>query len=257
MSMKIPAHDDLVEINRTGQVATIKLNRPDRLNALNAAVRNRLLEALRLIGADEGVRAVILTGAGRAFCVGQDLSAADELDDAHDTVSRTYNPLIRAITGMDKPVIAAVNGLAVGAGMGLALACDLVLMADNASFSCAFGKMALVPDSGTSWFLVRRVGYLLAFDLAMTGRKLTAPDAARLGLANAVFSSSELLSKASERAHELAIGPRKSILLTKRLLVAAADQSLDATLENEALSQGIAAKNEEHISRRIAFMRED
>jgi 2-(1,2-epoxy-1,2-dihydrophenyl)acetyl-CoA isomerase len=257
MSMKIPAHDDPVEINRTGQVATIKLNRPDRLNALNAAVRHRLLEALRLIGADEGIRAVILTGAGRAFCVGQDLSAADELDDAHDTVSRTYNPLIRAITGMDKPVIAAVNGLAVGAGMGLALACDLVLMADNASFSCAFGKMALVPDSGTSWFLVRRVGYLLAFDLAMTGRKLTATDAARLGLANAVFSSAELLSKASERADELASGPRKSILLTKRLLVAAANQSLDATLENEALSQGIAAKNGEHTSRRIAFMRED
>lgn len=242
-----------VLVHRDGAVTTIELNRAAQLNALDAETRRALANALAE-AADDRVRAVVLTGTGRAFCAGQDLAAASELADAGDTVARTYNPLVRAITGMAKPVIAAVNGPAVGAGMGLALACDLVVMAAGASFSCAFGKMALVPDTGTSWFLARRIGHARAFEAAVSGRKIAAAEALALGLANQVVPDGELRAVAAASADELAAGPALAFALTKRLLLAAAEQPLDAILEMEALSQGQAAASEDHTERRAAFL---
>src|SRR5262249_53907019 len=161
------------------------------------------------------------------FCVGQDLAAVEELEDAHDTVARTYNPLITALRGCPKPVVAAVNGPAVGAGMGLALACDLVVMAESASMACAFGRVALVPDSGTSWFLARSVGHRRAFHLATTGRKITAAEAVAWGLATETATDDALHATATRRAADLAAGPRRAFALTKQLLVRAADAELD------------------------------
>jgi 2-(1,2-epoxy-1,2-dihydrophenyl)acetyl-CoA isomerase len=243
-----------VVVHRDAAVATIELNRPEQLNALNAATRKSLAAALADAADDDSVRAVVLTGAGRAFCVGQDLAAAEELADAGRTVAETYNPLVRAITGMGKPVIAAVNGPAVGAGMGLALACDVVVMTAGASFSCAFGKMALVPDTGTSWFLARRIGHARAFAAAVTGRKIDAAEALALGLANEVVPDRELRSVAAATAAELAAGPALAFALTKQLLTAAAEQPLDVILEMEARGQGQAAASADHAERRAAFL---
>ena len=246
--------DPSVVTRLDGLVATVQLNRPDRLNPLDEPTRAALLAALTDAVARESVRAIVLTGAGRAFCVGQDLAAVAELDDAHDTVSRTYNPLITALRGCPKPVVAAVNGPAVGAGMGLALACDLVVMAESASMSCAFGRMALVPDSGTTWFLARAVGHHRAFQLATTGRKITGAEAVALGLANETVADDELRTTATQRAADLAAGPSQAFALTKQLLVRAADADLSSMLEQEALAQGIAAATEDHVDRRTTFL---
>lgn len=246
--------DPTVVTRRDGPVATVELNRPDRLNPLDEPTRAALLDALTDAAAHASVRAIVLTGAGRAFCVGQDLAAVEELDDAHDTVARTYNPLIDTLRGCPKPVVAAVNGPAVGAGMGLALACDVVVMAESASLSCAFGRMALVPDSGTSWFLARSVGYQRAFHLAVTGKRVTAAEAVAWGLANETVADDELRATALQRATDLAAGPSRAFALTKQLLSRATDADLGSMLEQEALAQGVAAATEDHISRRTAFL---
>jgi 2-(1,2-epoxy-1,2-dihydrophenyl)acetyl-CoA isomerase len=243
-----------VVVRRDGPVATVELNRPHRLNALDEPMRAALLASLTALAADDAVRVLVLTGAGRAFCVGQDLAATGELADAHDTVARTYNPLVRAIVAMGKPVVAAVNGPAVGAGMGLALACDIVLMAGSATLSCAFGKVALVPDSGTAWVLARRLGRARAFDLATTGRRVGAEEAVALGLANEVLADDELRPAAAKRAADLAAGPAVTLALTKRLLVSGGEQPLDQVLEMEALGQGRAAATDEHVALRTAFL---
>ncbi len=244
-----------VASHRDNATVTIELTRADRLNPLDEPTRVALLAAIIEAAHDDTVHALVLTGTGRAFCVGQDLAAVAELDDAHDTVARTYNPLIHALRTCPKPVIAAVNGLAVGAGMGLALACDLVLMSESAALSCAFGRVALVPDSGTSWFLVRRLGHQLAFDIATTGRTINAAEAVALGLANRAVPDADLRALAAERAAELADGPTAAFALTKQLLVRAASADLPAMLEQEALAQGVAASNPEHVARRTAFLR--
>lgn len=237
-----------------GPVLTVTLNRPDRLNALDEPARHELTVALAGAAADETVRAVVLTGAGRAFCAGQDLAATHELVDTHDTVARTYNPLVTAVRTLPKPVVAAVNGAAVGAGMGLALACDLVLLAESATLSCAFGRMALVPDSGTAWFLTRRLGHQRAFALATSGRPVGAAEAVGLGLANEIVADGELAATAAKRAAELAGGPAKAFTLTKELLVCAADTGFEHMLAQEALAQGVAAAHPDHVARRTAFL---
>lgn len=243
-----------IGISRDGLVATVTLNRPDRLNALDEPTRLELVDHLGALARDPDVGALLLTGAGRAFCVGQDLAAAAELDDAHDTVERTYNPLVRLLAGMGKPVVAAVNGAAVGAGVGLALACDVVLLARGASLSCAFGRMALVPDSGVAWALTRQVGYARAFDLARSGRRVGADEAAALGLVTRVVGDAELAETAAHEAAELAAGPAKTLALTKQLLREAAQLPFEQVLEREALAQGIAAGHDDHVTRRSAFL---
>lgn len=235
-------------------VATIMLNRAANLNALDENLRVSLLAELQQLEAAEDVRAIVLTGNGRGFCVGQDLSQASELEDCHDTVARTYNPLIAAIVGSDKPYIAAVNGAAVGAGMGLALACDLVVMSEAALMACAFGKMALVPDSGVSAHLVQAAGYKRAFELATSGRKITAQEAERYGLATHVVPVDELMKTSQALAVVLAQEPATTLGLTKRQLRASTEIPFSASLKQEALGQGVAGATPEHAARRAAFL---
>ena len=242
-----------VEVVRDGAVATVTLTRPEKLNALDRATRWELTGALRSVAGDSSVRAVVLTGTGRAFCVGQDLAAVEELEHAEETVAGSYNPLVQAITEMPQPVVAAVNGLAVGAGMGLALACDLRLAADSASFSCAFGKVGLVPDSSVSWYLVRELGYARAFALAATGRSLPAEEAHRLGLLNEVSPADQLAQRAAELAGLLAAGPAHALALTKRQFRAVGEVTFEAALAIEARHQGEAARHPDHVEGRTAF----
>jgi len=242
-----------ITIERRDAVSIITLDRADRLNALDEPTRLALAAAITTEAADEGVGAVVLTGNGRAFCVGQDLSAIHELDDSEDTVGRTYNPIARAIVAADVPVVAAVNGAAVGAGLGIALSCDLVLLAENATFSSGFGSVGLVPDTGASWFLARRLGYVRAFEFTTSGQRLTAAEAVDLGLANAVVPAGSVLADAIERATALAAGPRLAFALTKRALRGAED-GLDEALDREARFQGLAARDPEHLDRRAAFL---
>jgi 2-(1,2-epoxy-1,2-dihydrophenyl)acetyl-CoA isomerase len=242
-----------VDVTRDGAVATVTLNRPDRLNALDRTTRWELISALRGVAADDAVRAVVLTGTGRAFSVGQDLAAVEELEHADETVAGSYNPIATTIAEMPKPVVAAVNGLAVGAGMGLALACDLRLAADSASFSCAFGKVGLVPDTAVSWYLVRELGYARAFALAATGRSVPATEAHSLGLLNDVVPAAELADRALELARLLAAGPAHALALTKRQFRAVSEVSFEAALAIEARHQGDAATHPDHVEGRTAF----
>jgi 2-(1,2-epoxy-1,2-dihydrophenyl)acetyl-CoA isomerase len=235
-------------------VATITINRPAQMNALDEATRVALSDAVQAAGDDESVGAIVITGAGRAFCAGQDLAAIHELDDAHDTVARTYNPIAQAIADVGIPVIAAVNGAAVGAGMGIALACDVVIMSNRASFACVFGKVGLVPDTGTSWQLVRTVGYLRAFELASSARRVGAEEAVMLGLATESVDAEDLSDRAQKCAVELASGPRLAQALTKGVLRAAQTSDLAATMALEARSQGLAASDGDHIRLRDAFL---
>jgi 2-(1,2-epoxy-1,2-dihydrophenyl)acetyl-CoA isomerase len=242
-----------VDVTRDGAVATVTLNRPDKLNALDRATRWDLIGALRELAADDAVRAVVLTGSGRAFSVGQDLAAVEELEHADETVAGSYNPIAQTIADMPQPVIASVNGLAVGAGMGLALACDLRLAAESASFSCAFGKVGLVPDTAVSWYLVRELGYARAFALAATGRSIPATEAHGLGLLNVVVPAEQLAQEAHDLAGLLAAGPAHALALTKRQFRAVSEVSFEAALAMEARHQGAAAAHPDHVEGRTAF----
>lgn len=246
-------HRPTVAVRHDGAVATVVLDRPDRLNALDLATRRALVSTLRELGADDAVRAVVLTGSGRAFCVGQDLAAEDELAHAEETVAATYNALAQTIASLPQPVVASVNGLAVGAGMGLALACDLRLAADDASFSCSFGAVGLVPDTAVSWYLVRELGYARAFALATSGRSLPAADALALGLLNEVVAATALPGRVAELAAQLAAGPSHAFALTKRQFRAAAEISFEASLAMEARHQGSAADHPDHLEGRAAL----
>lgn len=234
-------------------VATISINRPDQLNALDQPTRESLLKAI--VSADEAsdIEVVVLTGAGRAFCVGQDLAASDELIDADVTVRDTYNPIVEAITRSAKPFVAAVNGPAVGAGMGLALACDVVVMSEASFYSCAFSRVGLVPDTGTSLALARIVGHLRAFEIAATARRLTPAEALTLGLTTDVASTDDFDVAVRERVTELRAGSSHALGLTKRILRSVDSAELTESLELEANHQGIAARHEDHAEGVSAF----
>ncbi|WP_072802950.1 enoyl-CoA hydratase/isomerase family protein [Rhodococcoides yunnanense] len=240
-------------LERDDAVATITLNRPDKLNALDRGTRWELIDALREVARDASVRAVVVTGSGRAFCVGQDLAATEELVHADETVAGSYNPIAQIISDMPKPVVAAVNGPAVGAGLGLALVCDQRLAADSASFSCAFGKVGLVPDTGVSWYLVRELGYTRAFRLAATGRKFSAEEAYTLGLIDEVVPADRLSARAHVLAQELASAPAYSLALTKRQFRAVHETTFQDSLATEARHQGLAAGHPDHAEGRTAF----
>lgn len=242
-----------VTVRRASAVATVVLDRPERLNALDLPTRRALVATLREIATDDTVRAVVLTGNGRAFCVGQDLTVEDELIRADETIAATYNPIVDTLTSLPQPVVAAVNGPAVGAGMGLALACDLRLAADGATFSCAFGRVGLVPDTAVSWYLVRELGHARAFALAVSGRPLPATEALSMGLLNEVVPAADLAARAAELAAQLAAGPAHALALTKRQFRAAAELSFDATLAMEARHQGAAADHPDHLEGRTAL----
>jgi 2-(1,2-epoxy-1,2-dihydrophenyl)acetyl-CoA isomerase len=242
-----------VTTTREDAVATVTLDRPESLNALDRDTRWALVDALRGLARDDAVRAVVLTGSGRAFCVGQDLAAVDELEHADETVAGSYNPIVTTIASMPQPVVAAVNGLAVGAGLGLALACDQRIAADTATFACAFSTVGLVPDTAVSWFLVRELGYARAFELAATARQVPAHEAQRLGLLDQVVPAAELTAQAREVAFGLAAASASALALTKAQFRAVQELSFEATLALEARHQGVAATHPDHLEGRMAF----
>jgi 2-(1,2-epoxy-1,2-dihydrophenyl)acetyl-CoA isomerase len=246
---------ETVRLETIDGFATITLNRPEALNALDRAMKTELLAGLRAVERDRSVRALVLTGAGRAFCAGQDLREpfGGEHPTLADELRLRYNPVILAISRLTKPVIAAVNGVAAGAGCSLALACDLRLAAEDASFVLAFGRVGLVPDSGASWFLPRIVGQARAAELALVGDPVSASDAARIGLVNRVVPSESLLDEARSLAVRLADGSPLAMALTKRALRYSAGASLEAALEHEAALQGIAGRSKDHEEGVAAF----
>jgi 2-(1,2-epoxy-1,2-dihydrophenyl)acetyl-CoA isomerase len=245
-----------VDVDPPAGVATITLNRPASLNSLTVPMKVELLGALRRVERDTAVRAVILTGAGRAFCAGQDLRERLEPDAAPLGVElrERYNPIIRAIRALPKPILAAINGVAAGAGASLAMACDLRVAADTASFALAFGQVGLVPDSGATWFLPRLVGGTRASELALLGDSVTADDALRLGLVGRVVPAGDLLTEARELAVRLAAGAPRAMALTKRALAGTWDRDLEGALEYEAHLQDMAGRTNDHREGMAAFL---
>ena len=237
-------------------VATITLDRPDALNALTVGSRVELLAALERIAADRGVRAVVLTGAGRAFCSGQDLKERLAPDAAPLDVElrERYNPIIRAMRELDRPIVAAVNGIAAGAGASLALACDLRIAAEGSSFLLAFGRVGLVPDSGATWLLPRLIGPGKAVELALLAEPLDAAEAERLGLVTRVVPQERLLAEARSVALRLAALAPTAVALTKRALEAGWSSTLGEALELEARLQGIAGSTADHAEGIAAFV---
>ena len=237
-------------------IATITLDRPGALNALTVPLKNELLAALRAIARDRAVRAVVLTGAGRAFCAGQDLKERLEPDAAPLAVEvrERYNPIILAMRRLDQPIVGAINGVAAGAGASLAFACDVRLAAEDASFMLAFGRIGLVPDSGATWFLPRLVGPAKASELALLGEPLSAVDAERFGLVARVVPAGDLAAEARVVAARLAALAPRALSLTKRALERAWSVDLEAALEDEAYRQGIAGETADHAEGLAAFL---
>jgi 2-(1,2-epoxy-1,2-dihydrophenyl)acetyl-CoA isomerase len=241
-----------------GAVATITLDRPDALNALTVELKLALLDALQRAAADDAVRSVVLTGAGRAFCVGQDLREhADSLeagDTDLNTVRDHYNPIVSALAEMPKPVIAAVNGMAAGAGASLTFACDFRILADNAKILMAFTGIGLGPDTGASWTLQRLVGYGRATAMLMLSEPVNAEQALEMGLVNAVVPAADVAATAAELAARLAAGPTVAYAGVKRALAVAARSDLAAALETEADVQAACGRTDDHRNATTAFL---
>ncbi len=268
-----------IQVGSADGVLTVTLNRPDCLNAFNADMSVELGAALRMAHRDEAVRCVVLTGGGRAFCSGQDLreihTAGQDAAGAHSIAARSapgadprapvvpdlgaylrekLNPLVLRLRTMEKPVVAAVNGVAAGAGVSLALAADLLLCARSASFKLAFVHVGLIPDAAATLTLVQHVGYAKAAELCFLGEELRAEDALRVGLVNRVVDDAELPRATHEIAARLAALPTAAIGLTKRALSRAWTATLDEQLEYEALLQTTAGRSADHREGVAAFL---
>ena len=243
-----------VETTREGAVLTITLNRPDVLNAFNADLHKGLAAALKLARSEE-VRAVVVTGAGRGFCVGQDLTEFREAPgDIGSRLRATYHPNVLAVRALEKPVIAAVNGAAAGAGLSFACACDVRIAADVASFVPAFINIGLVPDSGGSYFVTRILGPARAFEWLTSGRKLTAAEAHSWGLVSEVVETDALPARAAQLAARLAALPTRAIGMTKRLIDHAVNATLAQQLEREAELQTAATQTADFKEGVAAFL---
>lgn len=218
-------------------VHTITLNRPERLNAVNPTLADELPLAINEAAGDDAVRVVVITGAGRGFCAGLDLSDLGATSAAPRT--ERLDPYywvgrwVKAITGCEKPIIAAINGAAAGAGFGLALACDLRIVSAGAKCTAGYVRRGLSPDAGVTWFLPRLIGHGRAMDILLTGRDIVADEAERIGLATAVYADEAFAGSAAAYAAKLAAGPPVALALTKRLMMASQDASLDAQLREE------------------------
>ena len=243
-----------VETTREGDVLTITLNRPDVLNALNRSMHEALAASLKH-ARDPEVRAVVLTGAGRGFCVGQDLTEFREATgDIAERLRRNYHPTLLAIRALEKPVIAAVNGAAAGAGLSVACACDIRIAADTATFVPAFINIGLVPDSGGTYFTARILGPARAFEWMSSGRRLTAAEAHAWGLVSEVVESDGLPARVAELAAELAALPTKGVGMTKRLFDRAGERTLEEQLELEAQLQAAATQTDDFREGVAAFL---
>ena len=240
----------------THSVLTITLNRPDSYNALNEVMKKELNDAFKQAEKDDSVRCIILRGAGeKAFCSGQDLKEQNGPDRSlKESLERSYNPLIRKMRAIEKPVIGMINGVAAGAGLSIALACDMRIMSDTAKLIEVFIRIGLVPDSGSHWFLPRLVGMAKAFEYAAMGRDIDAVEAERIGLVNRVVRSSELEKTVMGVAEKLAAAPTRSIGLIKRTLNKSLASDLDALLDYEAVIQEIASGTEDYREGVKAFL---
>jgi 2-(1,2-epoxy-1,2-dihydrophenyl)acetyl-CoA isomerase len=242
-----------------GGLTTLTLNRPDKLNSFNEAMHAELRTALEHCAADTGCRAVLLTGAGRAFCAGQDLSdramsANEGPPDLGDRLDRLYNPLIQLVRTLEKPIVCgAVNGVAAGAGANLALACDIVLAARSASFIQAFCRLGLIPDAGGTWLLPRLVGEARARGLVLLGERITASQAEAWGLIWRCVDDDRLLPEAMATAEQLAQGATRGLALIKQALNASAGNSLDDQLRLESRLQQTAGRTDDYQERVRAF----
>jgi 2-(1,2-epoxy-1,2-dihydrophenyl)acetyl-CoA isomerase len=234
-------------------VATLTLNRPESLNALNSTMRHELLSAIGAARKDDGTRAVVITGAGRAFCSGADLRGGEGEREFRRVITAEYNPLIEAIRGLSKPVVASVNGVAAGAGVSLAFAADLVVVASDARFVPAFVKIGLVPDSGLTRTLVRALGRHRALEILLGERHLSAEDAHATGLVAALVPPDRLASTTNDLARRLADGPTRAIGLTKRLVASAEDATVADSLAAEAALQEVAGRTADHAEGVAAF----
>ncbi|MBE3560173.1 MAG: enoyl-CoA hydratase/isomerase family protein [Ktedonobacteraceae bacterium] len=238
--------------SRENGVLTLTLNRPEALNAITTELLQELAGALQA-AQDAAVRVVVLTGAGRAFSAGQDLKEFQSRNISFSSHLEHYILVVKRIRNLEKPVVAAVNGAAAGAGMSLALACDLRLAADSASFTTAFSRIALVPDAGMTYFLPRLIGASKAFDLLAFSPRLSAEDALRIGLVDRVFAAAEFQPQVQALAAQLAQGPR-SLGLMKRALHRSESATLDEQLAYEASLQDIAGNSQDHAEGLKAFL---
>jgi 2-(1,2-epoxy-1,2-dihydrophenyl)acetyl-CoA isomerase len=257
---------DTVLYEVTEGLATITLNRPDAMNAMNTETKVLLRDAVQEAAADSAVRAVLLTATGRAFCVGQDLKehigllAKDRADGEGRTMSTVrehYNPIVTALTQMPKPVVAGVNGVAAGAGAGFALAADYRVVADSASFNTSFAGVALTADSGMSWTLPRLIGHGRAADLLLFPRSIGAQAAYEMGIANKVVPADELAAEAAAVARRLAQGPTAAYAALKESLAYGADHSLADTLGKEDELQTRAGASQDHRIAVEAFVKKE
>jgi 2-(1,2-epoxy-1,2-dihydrophenyl)acetyl-CoA isomerase len=243
-----------VETSRDGAVLTITLNRPDSYNAFTASLHAALHAALEE-AADDAIRAVVITGAGKGFCAGQDISEFGGLDHGvGQHLEATYHPNVRAIRALEKPVIAAVNGAAAGAGLSLACVCDYRIAAENAAFVPGFVGIGLVPDSGGSYFLARLLGPSRAFSWMISNRRLSAVEALDWGLVDEVVEAEALTTRAATVAAQYAAAPTKGIALTKRLFDHAQNATLDEQLALEAELQTEATKTADFLEGVTAFL---
>ncbi|GGP52356.1 MULTISPECIES: 2-cyclohexenylcarbonyl CoA isomerase [Streptomyces] len=254
---------DTVLYEVTDGLATITINRPDAMNAMNTEAKVALRDAARAAAADPAVRAVLLTATGRAFCVGQDLKehvallAADRAAGTGSTMSTVrehYNPIVKALTEMPKPVVAGVNGVAAGAGFGFALAADYRVVADTAAFNTSFAGVALTADSGVSWTLPRLIGHSRAADLLLFPRSISAQEAYELGIVNKLVPADSLAAEAAAVARALADGPTLAYAALKESLAYGAGHSLAEALEKEDELQTRAGASEDHGIAVAAFL---
>jgi 2-(1,2-epoxy-1,2-dihydrophenyl)acetyl-CoA isomerase len=236
--------------------ATISLNRPEVYNALNDEITYELQAALKAAAGDETVRVVVLTGEGKAFCAGQDLKASgrDQNRSFLESLQKRYNPIIRGIRAMPKPVICRLNGVAAGAGCSLALACDMIIASDDATLIEVFINIGLVPDSGSSFFLPRLVGMAKAFELCTMGSRVKAQEAVLLGLINKSVPADQLDAAIKSYTDYFAAAPTKAIGLIKKMLNKAAQATLDEMLEYEAYCQDIAGSSQDYKEGVTAFI---
>jgi 2-(1,2-epoxy-1,2-dihydrophenyl)acetyl-CoA isomerase len=240
-------------------VRTFTLNRPEVFNSFTVSLKEAFLDAVLDVAKDESVRAVVITGTGKAFCAGQDLKEHIALLEAGDpaplnTVELHYNPLIKAIIGMPKPVIAAVNGMAAGAGASIAYACDLRVAAASAKFLMAFANIGLTSDSGAAWTLPRLIGHGRAMEMMMLAQPVDAQDALRIGMVGQVVPDGEALSTAQALARRLAAGPTTAYAMIKKALAVGSGGTLNDALEIEASTQAVAGATDDHREAVAAFV---
>ncbi|WP_114374657.1 enoyl-CoA hydratase-related protein [Elioraea thermophila] len=243
-----------VVLERLGAVRRITLNRPDRLNAFDQAMHARLAAALDEVAADPSARALLVVGAGRAFSAGQDLEAVQDERDLGAVLERHWNPLVRRLASFPLPSVAAVHGVAAGAGLAVALACDLVLAARSAKLLLAFARIGLVPDSGASWQLARLVGPARARGLAMLGETLSGEQAASWGLVWQAVEDAALSDQALAVANRFAEGPIAALVATRRLIDEAATGTLIEALARETEAQRAAGQGAEYAEGLAAFL---